>query len=60
MKIVIDSDHGGYELKQFLIETFKKEGYDFVDYGTNSEESVDYPDYAIKTCEDVAAGKRCV
>ncbi|EDS72487.1 ribose 5-phosphate isomerase B [Anaerofustis stercorihominis] len=57
MKIVIASDHGGYELKQFLIETFKKEGYDFVDYGTNSEESVDYPDYAIKTCEDVAAGK---
>ena len=28
MKIVIASDHGGYELKQFLIETFKKEGYE--------------------------------
>ena len=57
MKIVIASDHGGYELKQFLIDTFKKEGYDFVDYGTDSADSVDYPDYAIKVGEAVAAGE---
>ncbi len=43
-EIPIGSDHGGFELKQYLIENLSKEGYIFKDFGTNSESSVDYPD----------------
>jgi ribose 5-phosphate isomerase B len=42
--IPIACDHGGYEMKVFLIGELTKEGYRFKDYGTNSVGSVDYPD----------------
>ena len=46
MKIAIGADHAGYELKNEIIKYLKEEGYDIIDYGTNSKESVDYPDFA--------------
>ena len=46
MKIGIISDHRGYDLKNKIQKQIKN--IDFVDYGTNSKESVDYPDYAFK------------
>lgn len=42
--IPIASDHGGYEMKQYLIEKLLDAGYEIMDYGTDSPESVDYPD----------------
>ena len=51
MKIAIAADHGGFALKQKLIEAFTPKGYQFDDLGTNSEESVDYPDYADKMAD---------
>lgn len=42
--IPIASDHGGFEMKQFLIEKMQEAGYAVRDYGTHSLESVDYPD----------------
>jgi ribose 5-phosphate isomerase B len=45
MKIAFASDHAGYKLKNKLIEIAKELGYDTKDFGVNSEESVDYPDY---------------
>ncbi len=45
MKIGIASDHRGYELKEKIIATMTD--YDFIDLGTNSGESTDYPDYAF-------------
>jgi len=42
--IVIGSDHGGYKLKEFLKKKLSEIGYNLKDYGTNSEDSVDYPD----------------
>ncbi len=54
MKLGFASDHRGYELKIKLIEEFKKMNYEIVDYGTNSQESTDYPDYAFKLGENVA------
>lgn len=42
--IPIASDHGGFEMKQFLIEKLKNAGYEIKDYGTYSNKSVDYPD----------------
>lgn len=50
MNIGISSDHGGYTLKQKLIKYLKKKGCNVVDYGTNSLESCDYPDYAYNLC----------
>ena len=47
MKLGFASDHRGYELKEYLKNHFK-DLYEIKDYGTNSEESVDYPDYAFK------------
>lgn len=52
MKIGIASDHRGYKLKEFLKNNLKD--YEIVDFGTNSEESVDYPDFAIALSEKVS------
>lgn len=45
-KIVIASDHAGFELKQFIIQRLKNKNYTIIDLGTNSLDSVDYPNYA--------------
>lgn len=42
------SDHRGFELKEDLKRYFEEHGYKVVDYGTNSEDSCDYPDFAYK------------
>lgn len=52
MKIGIASDHRGYETKE-KIKQILKEKYDFIDYGTNSQERVDYPTYGILLGEKV-------
>jgi ribose 5-phosphate isomerase B len=44
-KIAIASDHAGFERKQNIIEYLKNKGYLFNDFGTFSNESVDYPDF---------------
>ena len=49
-KISIACDHGGLELKNAIIKHFKRT-YQFVDVGTYTNLSCDYPDYAIKACE---------
>lgn len=53
MRIGIASDHRGVRLKKSLIEYLTKKGYEVFDYGTNSEVSVDYPDYAFLIGEKV-------
>lgn len=53
MKIGIASDHRGVELKQNLINYLTELGYNIIDFGTNSEEAVDYPDYAFKIGESI-------
>ncbi len=52
MKIGIASDHRGYKLKEAIKSI---SDYEFIDYGTNSEESTDYPIYGIKLGEAVAS-----
>jgi ribose 5-phosphate isomerase B len=47
MIIAFASDHGGFELKNFIINSIKHE-YEILDLGTDSSESVDYPDFAEK------------
>ena len=53
VKVGIGSDHGGYELKESIKEYLTEEGIQFIDYGTNSLESVDYPDYGRAVAEAV-------
>jgi len=53
MRIAIGSDHGGFELKQVLVEYIQELGYELVDYGTDSEESVDYPDFVLEVGKSI-------
>ena len=57
MKIAIACDHGGLNLKKALIAYLERNGYEYVDFGTNSAESCDYPDYALPAAESVARGE---
>lgn len=45
-KIGLASDHAGFELKQYVKQYLDAKGISYVDYGTDSEQSCDYPDYA--------------
>ncbi len=56
MKIVIGSDHGGYELKQEVMDHLKKRGIEVVDVGCYSAESCDYPVYAKPVTEAIQSG----
>lgn len=56
MKIGFASDHRGYKLKKQLIEQLQDE-YEIIDYGTSSEVSTDYPDYAFLLGENVSTKK---
>ena len=57
MKIAVGSDHGGFALKTAVAAHLKSRGYEVLDMGTYSEESVDYPIYGKKTAEAVAGGE---
>ena len=54
--IPIASDHAGYELKQKVIDFLNSKGFEVKDYGTNSPDSVDYPDFAHKVGSDINKG----
>jgi ribose 5-phosphate isomerase B len=56
MKIAIGSDHAGYGLKEKVKEFLKTNGYKFEDFGTQSKDPVDYPDFAKKVSEAVLGG----
>ena len=57
MKIAIAADHAGYEEKENIKRKLDEMGVEYEDMGTNSTDSVDYPDYARKVSEAVAAGE---
>ena len=51
------SDHAGYPLKQFVLQYLEEKGYPVKDYGTYSDESVDYPDFAHPLAEGIESGE---
>jgi ribose 5-phosphate isomerase B len=57
MKIAIASDHAGFQLKQSLLDFLLQEKIPVEDLGVNTQESVDYPDYASRVAEAVSSGK---
>lgn len=56
MKVSIGSDHAGFEQKQALVDYLLGKGYDVIDAGPDTDDRVDYPDYAVKVAHDVANG----
>lgn len=56
MKVSIGSDHAGFEQKQLLAEYLRSEGYEVIDRGPDSDDRVDYPDYAALVGKDVSEG----
>lgn len=60
MKIHIASDHAGFDLKKTLVEFLKELGHDVNDLGANSNESVDYPDYAHALANELKEGEKGV
>lgn len=55
--IAVGADHGGYPLKERLVFRLREQGHDVLDCGTDSPESVDYPDFAHAVASAVSTGK---
>lgn len=57
MKIAIGADHAGFEEKEAIKPTLEALGIEFIDVGTTSADSVDYPDFAQKVADAVGKGE---
>lgn len=57
LKIAVASDHAGYQYKEIIKTHLKSMGHEVEDFGTNSEESVDYPQYIRPAAEAVSRGE---
>ena len=57
MRIAIGADHAGFDLKQILAEYLRQRGDEVIDQGTDSDDPVDYPDYAEAVSKVVLAGQ---
>ena len=57
MKIALGTDHAGYELKELIKKHLISQGYEVQDYGTDSNRSVDYPDFIRPAATSVASGE---
>ena len=57
MRLAIGSDHAGFPMKGPVVEHLTSRGHDVTDYGTYSEEPVDFPDISAKVCEAVLSGE---
>ena len=57
MKLAIGSDHGGFRLKEAIKTYLLAHDYEVTDFGTESEDSCDYPDFALPVAEAVAKGE---
>ncbi|MBM4296200.1 MAG: ribose 5-phosphate isomerase B [Deltaproteobacteria bacterium] len=57
MRIAIGADHAGFDLKQLLAEYLRHRGHEVIDKGTDSDEPVDYPDFAEAVATVLVAGQ---
>ncbi|HWC95308.1 MAG TPA: ribose 5-phosphate isomerase B [Candidatus Sulfopaludibacter sp.] len=57
MKIAIAADHAGFALKEQVRRKLAEDGHEVVDFGTNSADSCDYPDYAQPVAREVGQGR---
>ena len=56
MRIALAADHAGYKLKDELAQWLREQGHEVTDLGTNSPESVDYPEFGAKLARAIASG----
>ena|SRR5918995_4347745 len=56
MRIALSADHAGFALKDEIAAWLREQGHDVLDLGTNSTESVDYPDYGARLARAIVAG----
>ena len=57
MKIAIGNDHAGPDYKKAILDMLKAKGYEFTNYGTDTTDSVDYPDFGHPVANDISEGK---
>ncbi len=57
MKLSIGNDHRGYNLKKKIIKYLEENNLEYVDFGSDSENSADYPDYGFKVAKSVSSGE---
>lgn len=57
MKIALGSDHAGFQLKESLKTYLRSQDHEILDFGCDSEERCDYPDYAAQVAKSVSEGK---
>jgi len=57
MRIALAADHAGFPLKQELADWLRDQGHEVLDLGTNSSESVDYPEYGARLARAIGAGE---
>jgi ribose 5-phosphate isomerase B len=57
MRVAIGADHAGFQLKEHLKRVLDGRGFETLDFGTASEQSTDYPDFASRVAEAVAGGE---
>ncbi len=55
--IALGTDHAGFKMKEAIKAHLKSKGYEILDFGTDSEEATDYPDYIRPAAESVAKGE---
>ncbi len=56
-RIAIGADHAGYHVKERIKEFLQQQGHEVIDFGTHSEDAVDYPDYAQQVAQSVASAE---
>ena len=56
-RIAIGCDHAGVEYKQFITQALQESGYTIINFGTDTKDSVDYPDYAHPVANAVEKGE---
>jgi len=57
MRVAVGSDHAGFGYKQLILKHLAEQGHECKDFGTHSDESVDYPDFIVPVARAVAAGE---
>lgn len=56
-RVALGADHGGYAAKEVIKRYLELSGYRVLDFGTHSQDSVDYPDFAVAVARSVASGE---
>lgn len=57
MRVAVSTDHAGFPIKAAVLDAIQKAGHEVIDFGTDSTASVDFPDFAERTCRAIQRGE---